>query len=76
VGGKVTDGIIKRVPFRIQRDGQDVGTGRITSLKKVDKDIKEAKEGTECGMKVETSIPLQEGDVLEAYIQEFKRKES
>ena len=74
VGGKVKDGIVKRVSFRLQRDGEEVGTGRITSLKKVDKDIKEAKEGTECGMRVETSTPIEAGDVLEVYLKELKKK--
>lgn len=76
IGGKVTDGVLKRVPFRLQRDGKTVGTGRILSLKHVDKDIKEAKEGSECGMRVEMALPVQEGDVLEAYSKEFKKKES
>lgn len=81
IGGKVTDGAIKRVPFRLQRPSSGsgelevVGTGRILSLKHVDKDIKEAKEGSECGMRVDTTTPVQEGDVLEAYIREFKKKE-
>ncbi|MBU0458415.1 translation initiation factor IF-2 [Patescibacteria group bacterium] len=75
VGGKVTDGVIKRLPFRIIREGQEVGTGRITFLKHGDKDIKEAKEGTECGMKVETPITVEEGDVLEIFLKELKKKE-
>ncbi|OGJ59311.1 translation initiation factor IF-2 [Candidatus Peribacteria bacterium RIFCSPHIGHO2_01_FULL_55_13] len=75
VGGKVTDGSVKRLPFRIQRAGEEVGTGRITSLRHVDKDIKEAKEGQECGLRTESTIPLLEGDVLEVYIRELKRKE-
>jgi len=75
VGGKVTDGIIKRVPFRLMREDKEVAVGRITSLKHVDKDIKEAKEGTECGMRVEISVPILEGDVMEAYTRELKRKE-
>ncbi len=74
VGGKVADGVLKRVPFRLLRGGQVAGTGRITSLKHVDKDIKEAKEGSECGMRVESAVPVQEGDVLEAYSREFKKK--
>ncbi len=73
VGGKVTDGIIKRTPFRIQRAGEEVGTGRITSLKNVDKDIKEAKEGMECGMRVSVSIPLEMGDILEGFTKEFTK---
>ncbi|PIR53635.1 translation initiation factor IF-2 [Candidatus Peregrinibacteria bacterium CG10_big_fil_rev_8_21_14_0_10_49_10] len=74
VGGKVTDGVIKRLPFRLFRDEQEVGTGRITSLKHVERDIKEAKEGTECGMRVETSLLIQEGDTLEVFLKELKKK--
>ncbi len=76
VGGKVTDGVIKRLPFRVMRDGAQIGTGRITSLKHVDKDIKEAKEGTECGMRIESAVEFQEGDVIEAYLKEWKKKEA
>ncbi|MDD5470118.1 MAG: translation initiation factor IF-2 [Candidatus Peribacteraceae bacterium] len=74
IGGKVTDGVLKRLPFRLLREGKEVGTGRITSLRKAEKDIKEAKEGSECGMRVETSVPVQEGDVLEVYLRELKKK--
>jgi translation initiation factor IF-2 len=75
IGGRVTDGVIKRLPFRLSRNGEEVGTGRILSLKKVDQDIKEAKEGSECGMRVDTSIPVEVGDILEVYHREFRKKE-
>ncbi len=75
IGGRVTDGVLKRVTFRLQRAGAQVGTGRITSIRKVDTDIKEAKEGTECGLRVESTEPILEGDVLEAYLREFRKKE-
>jgi translation initiation factor IF-2 len=74
IGGRVLDGIIKRFPFRLIRGEQVVGQGRITSLRKIDKDIKEAKEGTECGMRTETSLPIMEGDVLEVFTREIKRR--
>jgi translation initiation factor IF-2 len=75
IGGRVTDGVVKRMQFRLLRDGQLAGTGRITSLRKVDKDIKEAKEGSECGMRVESTIPVLEKDVLEVFVREFKKRE-
>ncbi|HRH93459.1 MAG TPA: translation initiation factor IF-2 [Candidatus Peribacteria bacterium] len=75
IGGKVTDGYLKRTPFRVKRGEEVVGNGRITSLKNIDKDIKEAKEGMECGMRVITSIPLELNDVLEAYTKEFTKVE-
>ncbi|MBM3230799.1 translation initiation factor IF-2 [Candidatus Peregrinibacteria bacterium] len=74
IGGRVEDGIVKRLTFRILRNGQIAGTGRITSLRKVDKDIKEAAEGTECGMRIEATVPVQEGDSLEVYLRELKKK--
>lgn len=74
VGGMVTDGALKRVPFRILREGNAVGTGRITSLKHVDKDVKEAKEGKEYGLRVDANFDFLEGDVIEAYTKEFKKK--
>jgi translation initiation factor IF-2 len=74
IGGKVTDGLLKRTPFRLMRDGDEVGTGRITNLKHVEKDVKEAKEGREYGLRVECATDIQEGDVLESYVQEFKKR--
>jgi len=76
VGGKVKSGSMKRLPFRLLRGDkkEEVGTGKIISLRKVDKDIKEAKEGTECGMRVDTSILVEPGDVLEVFLKELKKK--
>lgn len=74
IGGRVTDGVIKRVQFRLRRGEEQVGQGRILSLRKVESDIKEAKEGSECGMRVESTVPVLEGDVLEAFMSELKKK--
>jgi len=75
IGGRVTDGVVKRVLFRLQRSGEVVASGRITSLKRADTDIKEAKADSECGLKVECPELVQVGDVLEVYTKEFKKKE-
>jgi len=40
----------------------------------VDKDIKEAKAESECGMRIDCSITIQEGDVIEGFVKEFKKK--
>ncbi len=76
IGGRVIDGVIKRLPFRLFRGGEQMGTGRILMLRKVDTDIKEAKEGTECGLRIETTIPVEMGDVLEIYLREFTKREA
>ena len=73
VGGRVLDGFLKRTPFRLMRGGTEAGSGRITSLKHVEKDIKEAKEGMECGMRITASTLLEMGDVLEGYTKEFTK---
>lgn len=74
IGGRVLDGTIKRLTYRIQRDGEEVGTGRITSLRKVDKDVKEVSEGVECGMRTDSTVAIEEGDILEVYLKELKKK--
>ncbi len=77
IGGRVTDGVVKRVTFRLLRgeDREVVGMGRILSLKRVDTDIKEAKADSECGMRVDTSVPVEAGDILEVFNREFKKKD-
>ncbi|MEK7137283.1 MAG: translation initiation factor IF-2 [Patescibacteria group bacterium] len=75
IGGKVTDGTIKRLPFRLFREGKQIGTGRITSLRHVERDIKEAKEGSECGLRIESDVTVAIGDTIEAYVKELKKKE-
>ncbi len=74
IGGKVTDGILKRVPFRILRNNELIGTGRITSIKQVDKDVKEAKADKEYGLRIDCSFDIQEGDIIEAFNKEFLKK--
>ena len=76
IGGRVLDGVIKRVPFRVLRGEAIVGTGKILSLRRADNDIKEAKEDSECGMRIESSEPIVVGDRLEAYIREFKKSDA
>ena len=74
IGGMITDGVFKRVPFRIMRDSEEVGTGRITNVKHADKDVKESKAGRECGLRIECSVDILEGDVIEGFVREFRKK--
>jgi translation initiation factor IF-2 len=74
IGGRVRDGVIRRARFRILREEREVAAGRITSLRRVQENIKEAKEGSECGMKVECEEEIKVGDVLEAFSMEFRKK--
>ena len=48
--------------------------GKIDSLKRFKDDIKEVKEGLECGIGIEGAKKYKEGDVIEAFeIEEIKR---
>ncbi|MHC4944782.1 MAG: translation initiation factor IF-2 [Planctomycetota bacterium] len=71
----VTDGIIHRSDrIRVLRAEEKVFEGELASLKRFKDDIKEVKEGFECGVKVAGFDDVQEGDVIESYeIVEEKR---
>jgi len=74
-GSKVTEGIIKRnVQARLFREEELIVEGKIDSLKRFKDDIKEVKEGLECGIGIEGAKKYKDGDVIEAFeIEEIKR---
>ena len=74
-GSKVTEGIIKRnVQARLFREEELIIEGKIGSLKRFKDDIKEVKEGLECGIGIEGAKKYKDGDVIEAFeIEEIKR---
>ncbi|MBI5753879.1 translation initiation factor IF-2 [Candidatus Peregrinibacteria bacterium] len=51
-----------------------VGKGMIDSLRKVDEQVHEVKEGNECGIKFVGDMIVQEGDIFEAYKEEKKER--
>ncbi|MFN2432187.1 MAG: translation initiation factor IF-2 [Gemmatimonadota bacterium] len=64
----VTSGSIPRsANLRVIRDGVEVYTGRIGSLRRFKDDVREVKSGFECGIGVENFQDVKVGDVLEAY---------
>lgn len=75
VGGKVTDGKIQNnAKVRIFRKGEKIGDGEIEQLQADKKAVPEATAGSECGMKVHTSTPIEEGDTFEVYIHEIRKR--
>ena len=74
-GCTVRSGIIQRTAkVRVVRDGTLVYTGAISSLKRFKDDVKEVREGLECGIGVENFNDLKVGDRIEAFrIEEIKR---
>ena len=67
-GCKVSDGMIERnASARLIRDGIVIYTSKISSLKRFNDDVKEVKNGYECGIMLENFNDIKEGDVIEAF---------
>ena len=70
-GSYVTDGKMQRnAQVRLLRDNVVVHEGKLSSLKHYKEDVKEMKEGFECGMSLEGHNDIKEGDVIECFIME------
>ncbi len=67
-GCMVTDGMIKRsARVRVIRQNVVIHDGELDSLKRFKDDVKEVKQGYECGMMLKNFNEITEGDQLEAY---------
>ena len=68
-GSYVLDGRFERgCKIRITREGEQIYEGALASLKRFKDDVKEVKEGFECGLVFEDFDKMQELDIVEAYI--------
>jgi translation initiation factor IF-2 len=66
--------IIRTAKARVVRDGKSVYTGNLSSLKRFKDDVKEVKEGLECGIAIENFNDVKVGDRIEAFrVDEVKR---
>jgi translation initiation factor IF-2 len=74
-GCYVRHGVIRRAAsIRVVRDGVVVYDGTMASLKRFKEDVREVKEGLECGIGVENFNDVKVDDTLEAYqIEEIAR---
>ncbi len=67
-GCMVTDGLIKRgSKVRLLRDNVVIFTGDLDQLKRMKDDVKEVKEGFECGVKLAKYDDIKVGDVIESF---------
>jgi translation initiation factor IF-2 len=76
IGGSfVKSGVIPRTGrVRVIRDGVEVYDGTLASLKRFKDDVREVREGFECGIGVENFNDLKVGDLIESYrIEEIAR---
>jgi translation initiation factor IF-2 len=71
----VTQGTIERAAkARLIREGREIYKGSIETLKRFKDDVKEVREGFECGIKISNFDDLKTDDVIEAYrIDEIRR---
>ncbi len=67
----VKEGEIRRnAMMRVLRNGEMIFEGSITSLKHEKDDVREAREGFECGIGLKGFNEFEEGDLLECYTEE------
>jgi translation initiation factor IF-2 len=81
-GCQVVEGkIMRNNHIRVVRDGivvfptREGAHGEVASLKRVKEDVREVKNGLECGISIKNFNDIQEGDIIEAYeITEIKQR--
>ncbi|EWS55713.1 Translation initiation factor IF-2 [Methylibium sp. T29] len=67
-GSMVTSGIVRRnARFRLLRENVVVYSGEIESVRRMKDDVREVKEGFECGIKLKNYNDIKEGDQLEVF---------
>ena len=67
-GCKVTEGIVKRgAKVRLLRDNVVIHEGTLKTLKRIKDEVKEVREGFECGMAFENYDNIEVGDVIECF---------
>jgi len=80
IGGQVNDGEVRKSkPVAILRknaegEDQELGRGEIMELQQSKVETKEVARGHEFGMKIKTSVKIQEGDILESFEENLKQK--
>jgi translation initiation factor IF-2 len=74
-GASVVDGKMERhCNIRLLRDGKILHDGKLSSLKRFKDDVKEVKNGLECGIALEKYEDVKAGDIFEAYLLEEKKR--
>jgi translation initiation factor IF-2 len=67
-GCMVTAGVVRRAArLRLLRENVVIFTGELESLKRFKDDVREVKEGFECGLNIKNYNDIQEGDILEFF---------
>ena len=70
-GCMVSDGMVRRgAKVRLLRDDMVIHEGDLSTLKRFKDDVREVREGYECGLSLERYDNIQIGDVVECFEQE------
>ncbi len=70
-GCVVRDGLIRRdAQVKVERNGEEVWKGKISSLKRFKDDVPEVRQGVECGIDLGSFKDIQVGDFIEAFTTE------
>ncbi len=74
-GSYVIDGkIAQGCGIRLLRNGKIMHDGKLSSLKRFKDDVKEVKNGYECGISLEGYSDIKQGDIFEAYMMVQKKR--
>ncbi|NMC47361.1 MAG: translation initiation factor IF-2 [Chloroflexi bacterium] len=72
-GCKVIEGTIRRnAQMRVMRNGEVLTEGEVASLRREKENVREVREGFECGIRVKGFNDFVEGDILECFTFEEK----
>ncbi len=74
IGGKVIKGNIRQgALLKINRNGKEVGSGKIIEIQRDKKKVKQVEKGFECGLLYKGDKRIEEGDILNVYVKETER---
>ncbi|MCX6986504.1 MAG: translation initiation factor IF-2 [Lentisphaerae bacterium] len=58
---------------RVHRNNELIFNGAVQSLRRFQDDVKEVRQGLECGIRLDNFLDFQEGDLIQAYDIEYKK---
>ena len=74
-GCMVIEGLVKREKYvRVLRDNVVIHEGELDSLRRFKDDVKEVKNGTECGIGIKNYLDIKIGDVIENFEQKEEKR--
>jgi translation initiation factor IF-2 len=73
-GCAVSRGVVRRsATVRVMRDGEEIASSPVSSLKRFTEDVREVREGFECGIGLADFSGFEEGDILAFFVRERVR---